>query len=65
MPDFLSDFHQVWIMLADFYKTSQNQKKKKKFTEIWPVGAALKHAYRRRDRHDEGNWRFNGLGKRA
>jgi len=29
MPDFLSDFHQVWIMLADFYKTSQNQKKKK------------------------------------
>jgi hypothetical protein len=28
MPDFLSDFHQVWIMSTDFYKTSQNKKKK-------------------------------------
>lgn len=44
---FLSDFNQIWIMSADFYKLPEI--KKSNFMEICPVGLALIRADRRTD----------------
>jgi hypothetical protein len=54
-PLFQSDVNQIWISVGFFLPPIS------KFTKIRPVGAALLHAHRRTDGHDEANMRFSRL----
>jgi len=58
---FLSDLHETWIFLTDFFKTIQISD----IMKMHPVGAETFHTEGQTDRHDEANSCILQFCKRA